>query len=182
MRQITRSVTSHHYAQNTTSMLADPEAHPSRDAVFESFQKQFPIATARCATTCESWEWVPTREDAVVPEPMVQLCRRCPGRNDCLLWALAGAEVGYWAGTTTTQRERMREEGRQGVDDADQVRDSDLAASNVPPLHPRGQGSLQAYRRDRCRCPECRGFNAAARANERARSRDHRHQETTEAA
>lgn len=173
MSQMTSPVTVDRYAQNTASMLADPEAHLTEDAVFESFHHPFPIAEARCATTCEEWEWVPTREDAVVPEPMTQLCKRCPGRSDCLIWALAGSEVGYWAGTTTAQRAIMRTQNRRQVHDADQIRDSDLAASTVPPTHPVGRGSLEMYRKGKCRCIECRGFNAASKAKERTRARDH---------
>ncbi len=170
MQQITSPTTSTRYACPTASMPADPEAHPHRDAVFESFPHQFPIAEARCATTCESWEWVPNREAAVVPDPMAALCRRCPARSDCLVWALAGSEMGYWAGTTTNQRERLDADGLTNVNDADRIREADVRASTSAPIHPLGDGSLRWYRREKCRCVECRGHNAAARANERARS------------
>ena len=35
------------------------------------------------------------------------LCARCPVREECLQWALAHNEDGYWGGTTKTQREAI---------------------------------------------------------------------------
>jgi len=35
-------------------------------------------------------------------------CATCPLRAECLEWALYRERYGYWAGTTKTERERMR--------------------------------------------------------------------------
>ena len=98
-----RSITT--YTELTASMQTDPEArHHGGAASVSSSPQTFPVEAARCATFPTPMEWVPDRERRVVPDMMAALCRRCPGRQSCLLWALAGQEQGYWAGTTTTFR------------------------------------------------------------------------------
>lgn len=37
-----------------------------------------------------------------------ELCRRCPVRVECLVWALEAGENGVWAGTTRSQRNQLR--------------------------------------------------------------------------
>ena len=69
-------------------------------------------------------EWVPDRERALVPAIMAQLCQGCPGRQQCLLWALAGQEQGYLAATTTSDRRRMATLGHSGVHAADWLQES----------------------------------------------------------
>lgn len=160
------------YARGTASMQTDTEAHHSNGAASASSSgTAFPISQARCATTTGDLEWVPDTERAVVPAEMAALCRRCPGRQSCLLWALAGDESGYWAGTTTADRQLMLERGQDQVADADQLQDDALTARRRGAKHAPGQGSFYFYRHEGCRCGECRDANATRRADERARAR-----------
>lgn len=116
-------------------------------------------------------EWVPDREKLLVPEIMAQLCRGCPGRQQCLLWALAGQEQGYWAATTTADRRRMATHGQTGVHTADWLQESARRQAIAGARHREGEGSYFWYRRRGCRCGECQGANSAARAQERAKAR-----------
>lgn len=159
------------YARSTASMQTDTEAHPTGAASASSSRRAFPIDQARCATTADDLEWVPDTEQPAVPAKMAALCRRCPGRQNCLLWALAGAEAGYWAGTTTADRQIMLKRGLDQVDDADQIQDDVLAARRRGAKHAPGDGSFHFYRYEGCRCGECRDENASRRALERARAR-----------
>lgn len=168
------------YADRTASMQSDPEAHHDRGAASESFSRRFPIEDARCATRPTEGDWVPTSEQDVVPDEMTALCRRCDGRENCLLWALAGDEVGYWAATTTADRARMIEAGDISLDAADEIQSAAraqlaqaaaaAAAKDEQRLHPVGEGDYKAYRRG-CRCGECREANSAKRAAERSAKR-----------
>lgn len=160
------------YTGGTASMQVVPEALHVGEAASETSLDRFPIETARCATPPDQMEWVPDREQAVVPPLMAALCHRCPGRRGCLLWALAGREEGYWAGSTTADRARMLAEGRQSITAADELQAYARAAAIEGALHPEGEGSYWWYRRRGCRCAECRGHNADARASERAKARD----------
>ena len=132
--------------------------------------RRFPIEDARCATHPVDLEWVPDHERAVVPPQLARLCRRCDGRASCLLWALASDEKGYWAGTTTADREQLRELGHDSVPAADWLQDGVRRRTNAGALHPEGQGSLSMYRR-KCPCDECKAANAAERAAERSRAK-----------
>lgn len=160
------------YARRTASMQTDTEAHHTAGAASASSSRRaFPIDQARCATTADDLEWVPDTEQPEVPAEMAAQCRRCPGRQNCLLWALAGPEAGYWAGTTTADRQLMLERGLDRVVDADQIQDDVLAARRRGAKHAPGEGSFHFYRYEGCRCGECRDENAARRAAERARAR-----------
>lgn len=148
----------HSYTGATASMPVDPEAGPA--PVSGSFQ-------------CVGWqgalEWVPDREDRVVPEVLLAVCRGCACRPACLVWALEHHEYGYWAGTTSRDRALMRAAGQFRVADAERAQQ--VAGGGAVAGHPAGQGSYRWYRRGGCRCVECRRANAAARAGERRAAR-----------
>ncbi|WP_232422872.1 WhiB family transcriptional regulator [Cellulosimicrobium cellulans] len=165
------------YTDRTASMQSDPEARHDRGAASVSFSRRFPIEDARCATSSTDSDWVPTSEQDVVPDEMAALCRRCLGRENCLLWALAGDEVGYWAATTTADRARMIETGDISIDAADRLQAAArgplaeaAAIEDRQRLHPSGEGDYKAYRRG-CRCGECRHANSIKRAEERGAKR-----------
>ena len=160
------------YTCPTASMPVDTEAPHLDEAASESYRGAFPIASARCAEYPAQLEWVPDREQPVVPPMMAALCRRCPARQPCLFWALIGQEQGYWAGCTTTDRLRMLAGNRLTLEDADQLQAIALAEATHGALHSGGEGSYWWYRRRGCRCLECRQTNAAARAHERTKARD----------
>ncbi len=162
---------SRRYAASTASMLPGPEARPRRDEASESSLKDFPIDSARCATETVELEWVPDREARVVPDVMAALCRRCPGREACLLWALTVGEPGYWAATTSADRIQMESHGCTTVDAADRLQDMARRQQLDGALHPPGEGSFWWYRRRGCHCAECRSANAVRRAGERDRAR-----------
>lgn len=44
------------------------------------------MEAARRATDPTQMEWVPNREQRIVPGPMTALGNRCTGRQACLLW------------------------------------------------------------------------------------------------
>jgi len=160
------------YRELTASMQTGPEDRRHGVAASGSSSPQaFPVEAARCATFPTPMEWVPDRERRVVPDTMAALCRRCPDRQSCLLWALAGQEQGYWAGTTTNDREIMRQLDQDGVDTADWLQDLARRELTDGALHPPGEGSYFWYRRRGCRCGECKTANAQARAQERARAK-----------
>lgn len=159
------------YTDTTAGMQPDPEARHGSDAVSVSFSQRFPIEDARCATHPVDHEWVPDYERAVVPPALAALCRRCPGRAECLLWALAGDEAGYWAGTTKADRDQLRELGQDSIQAADWTQERIRRRANADAKHPAGEGSVKMYRRKKCRCDECRTANAADRAAERSRAK-----------
>ena len=172
MTTITQRIAPAPYASGTASMLVDTEAHPIRDAASESSAaRAFPIESARCATYPTPMEWVPDRELSVVPEVMTALCRRCPGRQTCLLWALAGKEQGYWAGTTTADRVQMGQLAQESIETADWLQALARRDHFDGALHAEGDGSYWWYRRRGCRCGECKSGNAVQRATERAKAR-----------
>lgn len=158
------------YHQLTDRMLADPEAFPGGTASV-SFLSAFPITDALCADRAPGLEWVPDKERTVVPDPMTALCRSCPGRSECLLWAIAADADGYWAGSTTADRQQMLATGSLSVQRADQLQDQVREAATANALHDLGEGSYLWYRRRGCRCGECREANAEQRADERAKAR-----------
>jgi hypothetical protein len=43
-----------------------------------------------------------------VPEECREACKSCPIRERCQEWALKHEDWGFWAGTTKTQRRKMR--------------------------------------------------------------------------
>jgi hypothetical protein len=42
------------------------------------------------------------------PEPARRACAQCSVRQECLDWAVANNEEGYWGGTTSTERDDLR--------------------------------------------------------------------------
>jgi len=54
--------------------------------------------------------FLPQRGDAT-PPAVIAACARCPVRAECLAWAIDHKEVGWWGGTSDTQRRIMRERG-----------------------------------------------------------------------
>lgn len=159
------------YTDPTASMQVDPEAPHSSEAASESCVDTFPIQDARCAAYPGQMEWVPDRERTIVPDIMAALCRRCPARQQCLLWALAGGEQGYWAGTTSDDRQRMASLEQTSVETADWLQELARREAAAGAIHPVGEGSYFWYRRRGCRCTECKQANASARAHERAVAR-----------
>lgn len=155
---------------STESMQPDPAARRSSDAVAVSLSRRFPIEDARCATHPTELEWVPDHERAVVPKPLAALCRGCSGRESCLLWAVAGNEQGYWAGTTTADRAQLRALGNHTIETADWIQQRARYAANTGALHAEGDGSYRWYRKG-CHCDECKAANAAQRAVERAHAK-----------
>lgn len=125
---------------------------------------------ALCSTESTQVEWVPDREQHVVPAAMAQLCQRCPLRPSCLVWAVETESMGYWAGTTTADRVALVARQEVSIAAAEAQQAAVIATELGGAVHEPECGSLQMYRKG-CRCLECRQHNAAARAQERARSR-----------
>lgn len=161
-----------HTLAGTERMQVDPEALHRGGAASESFVHAFPISDAHCSVFPENLEWVPDRERPVVPDLMAALCRSCPGRQQCLLWALAGQEHGYWGGTTSSDRAQMRAQGDVDVAAAEQLQARARLEATCGAMHTLGEGSYFWYRRRGCRCAECRQANADARSLERAQARE----------
>lgn len=161
------------YDQATTSAQVDPEAHPSGGppgsptlATMNHLPVRWPCADIAA-------EWVPLREQALVPGPLVATCASCPLRGDCLAGAIARDEHGYWAGTTTADRRAMRSAGTTSLRAADacQTRAAQaLAERSAAPTHAPGAAGYRGYRCG-CRCGRCRAGNTAARGAERRQSR-----------
>lgn len=162
------------YDQATTSAQVDPEAHPRGGppgpptlAAMDRLPTRWPCADVAA-------EWVPLREEVLVPGPLVATCGRCPLRGDCLAGAIARDEHGYWAGTTTADRRAMRAAGTTSLPAADacQTRAAQaLAQRSAAPTHAPVAAGYRGYRRG-CRCSRCRAGNAAARGAERRQSRE----------
>lgn len=140
---------------STASMLGDSEAHHCGVA-----SASRPTSPVSCSASGP--EWVPTVEDAVVTPVQRRLCLQCPARQWCLELAVATDAPGYWAGTTSRQRQALQRGGQVSVALADAQHPTAVA------VHAPGQGSLRVYRSGRCRCQECRGYNTYARRGERA--------------
>ena len=155
------------YADPTERMPAVPAAHTAAGGAAVALLPG--PAAAACAGT--DLTWVPDRELPLVPDLMAALCGGCPGRACCLSWALAADAQGYWAGTTTAQREQLRHSDDAGVTAADRVAAAVRARELGGALHPAGEGSWWWYRNRGCRCLECRQCNAGRRSAERQRSR-----------
>jgi len=155
----------------TASMQVDPEA-PLTEAVSESFLRAFPVEEARCGDTHSDMDWVPDREQSVVPVAMRLTCAGCPVRQQCLQWATRCDEPGYWAGTTKADREQMASLAQTSIETADWLQSFAATAEAGDPIgHEVGQGSYRHYRRDKCRCGECRQANSGRRAAERDKVR-----------
>lgn len=113
---------------------------------------------------------MPDREARLIPDLLAALCRRCPLREACLRRALTGHEHGYWGGTTSNDRETMRQLGKDDIDTADWLQDLARRELTDGALHAPGEGSYFWYRRRGCRCGECKSANAHVRSLERAKS------------
>lgn len=116
-------------------------------------------------------EWVPDREASTVPAQLRELCLSCPLREACLAAAIDTDSEGYWAGTTTSDRRRLKRASRAVLVEVDRKVEAQLAADAEVALHEPGSGGLRWYRRGGCRCGECRRANAQNRAAQRARAR-----------
>jgi hypothetical protein len=149
--------------RRATSPDPDPAASPPPAT-------PVPITTARCADQSGGLDWVPDRERAIVPDAMTSLCRRCLGREACLLWAVALDAEGYWAGSTTSDRKQMQSDGAVSVRRVDQIQTRRRDRATAIARHEPGDGSYRWYRHG-CRCLECRSANTAQRAEERAKAR-----------
>lgn len=152
----TTSTTNRSRIKGTASMLGDPEAHHCGVASVSR-----PTSAVPCAA--EGLEWVPAVEQGVVPVVQRRLCLQCPVRQWCLETAVATDSPGYWAGTTSRQRRALQRGGQVTVELVDEGQRVEAV------VHPPGEGSLSAYRNDRCRCQECTGCNTDARRRERAK-------------
>lgn len=158
------------YAGATANMQVDPAASPSCGDAVESI-------SAACAGRVEL-EWVPDVEASLVPDEQLRLCRSCGLRAVCLAAAIASSSEGYWAGSTTADREALQATGQVDVAAVErrrrdlEVQEERAAAEQLAnALHSPGVGDLTWYRRRGCRCRECRAANAANRARQRARAR-----------
>lgn len=65
----------------------------------------------RSACTGEPTELFFPEVERVHPA-VAELCGRCPVREDCLDYAIAGHEAGIWAATTSNERKRIARERR----------------------------------------------------------------------
>ena len=162
----------------TESMRGAPEAFSQPGGASETSLERLAPGAAACAGAVELG-WVPDVEDALVPEPLRRLCSSCPERTVCLQAAVASGSDGYWAGTTTDDRNRLAASGAVSVAHGDQLQAAlreqtrrEAAHDQAAALHPAGQDSLWWYRRGGCRCRLCRRHNAQRRGEERARARD----------
>lgn len=167
------------YPECTESTPSDSEATPQLRGSSEFFFASGDLVPFACARVdAPLGEWVPDSEDAVVPSLLSQTCLSCPGRLQCLLWAVASGSQGYWAGTTTTDRETMVRDGVVSVEVGQELQAQArrqamllVAADRNQALHPPGEGNLTWYRSHGCKCSECRSANATKRADERAKAR-----------
>ena len=160
------------YAQRTASMPGEPAAPLHEGAARLRPQD---LRRAACVGSAARMDWVPDHEASVVPEQMRRICSGCADRLGCLQRAIGTGSEGYWAATTTADRKKLGGAGAMTIEGADAVQaelrarlaraeQQDLASA----LHPPGQGDLKWYRLG-CHCSQCRGCNAAKRAQERGR-------------
>jgi len=99
-----------------------------------------------------------------VPLAQRQLCLQCPARRWCLATAIETGSQGIGRGPTAAQRRALRRDGQISLEHA-----GEQQPVTAEPTHLPGQGSMRSYRRDRCRCPECKRCNADAKFLERNR-------------
>lgn len=158
------------YAGNTSDTHADPEAQP---------QASGSALSPACAQYPEL-DWVPDTEDPTAPGFIHDLCSTCPLRTACLHVAVQMSEVGYWAGTTTNERTRLKAAGDITITAANRLRGhtqrtltADRRARLAMRNHTPGNGSLEHYRKG-CHCDECRRANRDRARRERRRRRHSR--------
>lgn len=119
---------------------------------------------AACATTSpECNAWTPAAEAPSVPIELYNICRSCPVRSRCLNTAVIDDEAGYWAGTTTSDRQVLAATGISIVA-ADALRHSRMQQAK----HVSGAGNTYWYNKRGCRCGECTAANTAVQARKRA--------------
>lgn len=129
--------------------------------------------TLHCSLT-DAAAWTPDTEQALVPEKLHAACRSCPARMWCLGVALDTDATGYWAGTTTEQRQRIIND-EVTLSELDREHASAARAEAARRLHEPGAGSLKWYRAG-CDCGECRAANAERGRKDRARAKRRRQQ------
>lgn len=156
------------YTGSTTNMLVVPEVSPHGETSGSVSSAHFPITTALCAISDQRWEWVPEVEAPVVPVGMALMCQGCPGRSQCLMWAVGTKSDGYWAGSTRADREELLRRRSVSIDAVDVLQRERKAVDNAQ--HPPGVGSLKSYRAG-CKCHECRRLNAARTRRNRTRAK-----------
>ena len=72
------------------------------------------LPSCRPGTGVDPDDWFPTDEDQ--PDlHVLTVCAGCPARRWCLATALRRSELGIWAGTTTSDRERAQTAAHGGV-------------------------------------------------------------------
>lgn len=73
------------------------------------------MGKALCAKVGHPDDWHPESEYADQVDEVRLICQGCPVRTQCLEHVLSTRRVrtGIWAGTTTSQRRRLRRERRQ---------------------------------------------------------------------
>lgn len=165
------------YAARTEGMQVAPVALSQAESATAAFL-ELPVLPAAACSNQVGVEWVPDVEQQLVPEPLRQVCLSCAGRAACLRWAVTSESVGYWAGSTTSDRSELVSQDRVGLQAADELQAAARARAAERDAqdrelarHPAGQDSLWWYRRGGCRCSRCRAHHAARRGQERARSR-----------
>ncbi len=163
------NTTASRYTGATENIQGDLEAPARAEASGSSaFWRQ--INEPACTGT-DPDEWVPQgRERPVVPPRLAALCDGCPGRAECLAWALLSGSAGYWAGTTTADRRAMAEAKTASLDYADVLQEAERSRRSEP-LHAPGWGSAQWYRKRGCHCDECLAAAAQRRQRQRQRQR-----------
>lgn len=63
---------------------------------------------ARCKQETPGFDFVPDIETGVGRDLAAGWCSFCPVRTECLRYALLNGAEGYWAGTDTAQRRKLR--------------------------------------------------------------------------
>lgn len=161
------------YAVATANLQVDTEASPHDGGASASFAQTFPVESADCGDRVDL-DWFPDYEQAHAPAAIRRLCGGCEARYGCLLWATVNEAPGYWAGTTTAQREAVPEDERTPAGATrllwalhQQEAGAQEAAAT---FHEPGRGSRGYYRKG-CVCDECRTANAEAKRAERQRAR-----------
>ena len=150
-------------------------ADSQQPASSQLFSDPAALRAAPC-TTATDIEFVPRRERKRTPETVVKLCGRCPLAAACLDYAAEHGCEGYWAGTTTRQRNDLAGLGLSGWQ-ALRVAQLTRSLQGMPAAsqaqlrqHPKGAGSLYRYRTG-CRCQECLAASAETRSRRRAAAR-----------
>lgn len=62
---------------------------------------------AACEGT-DTEQWFTVSKDYANADLLRRICKGCPARSECLQYALENKVDGFWAGTTYTQRKKIR--------------------------------------------------------------------------